>query len=81
MSFLLLVAIANVTNLLLAQAAARQRELALRHALGAGPWRLVRQFVAEALVLLTVSGLAGLLSRGWDERAPLAGSRRFAAAR
>jgi putative ABC transport system permease protein len=60
-SFLLLVAIANVTNLLLAQAAARQRELAIRHALGAGVGRLVRQFVAEALVLLTVSGLAGLL--------------------
>ncbi|HXW05941.1 MAG TPA: ABC transporter permease [Vicinamibacterales bacterium] len=59
--FLLLVACANVTNLLLAQAAARQREIALRHALGAGPARLIRQFVAEALVLLTVSGLGGLL--------------------
>src|SRR6185437_11984273 len=59
--FLLLVACANVTNLLLAQAAARQRELAIRHALGAGRGRLVRQFVAEALVLLTVSCLAGLL--------------------
>ena len=59
--FLLLVACANVTNLLLAQAAARQRELAIRHALGAGRGRLVRQFVAEAMVLLTVSCLAGLL--------------------
>jgi predicted permease len=59
--FLLLVACANVTNLLLAQAAARQRELAIRHALGAGRGRLVRQFVAEALVLMTVSCLAGLL--------------------
>ena len=59
--FLLVVACANVTNLLLAQAAARQRELAIRHALGAGPGRLVRLFVAEALVLLTASGLTGLL--------------------
>lgn len=59
--FLLLVACANVANLLLAQAAARQREFAVRNALGAGPNGLIRQFVAEALVLLTVSGLAGLV--------------------
>jgi putative ABC transport system permease protein len=67
--FLLLVACANVTNLLLAQAAARQRELAIRHALGAGRGRLVRQFVAEAVVLLTASCLAGLLIASLGVRA------------
>ena len=59
--FLLLVACANVTNLLLAQAASRQRELAIRQALGAGSRRLAGQFVVEALVLLMTSYAAGLL--------------------
>ena len=59
--FLLLVACANVTNLLLSQAAARGRELAIRHALGAGRGRLIRQFVAEAFVLLAIGGSIGVL--------------------
>ena len=59
--FLLLVACANVANLLLAQGVARQREIAVRQALGAAPGRLVRQFVAESLVLLVASSAAGIL--------------------
>ena len=59
--FLLLIGCANVMNLLLAQAAARQRELAIRQALGAGRPRLIAQFVTEAITLLAISCLAGLL--------------------
>jgi predicted permease len=59
--FLLLVACANVTNLLLSQAAARSRELAIRHALGAGRGRLIRQFIAEAFLLLAAGCGVGML--------------------